>query len=941
MPDPVVPSAAGSGRDLALERELLLGSRLFDESWYASQVGEEAGSDLAGHYLREGWLSDVGPNELFPGNLLRHCFASVGFHEPTAVTWTVLRSSGWPIPSSGEQLEWAASKVLASGLFDESFYRRQAGPIPAELNPAVHYVAVGERLGFAPCGSFDPVFYRERYPDVDQAGLNFLMHYADHGRAEGRSASAPERVARGKAALDPVKDNVLIVVHEASRTGAPILGWNIALQLAGRYNLYVLRFGNGDLISKFEELSVEVLGPFLGASRHPIDLETSLRSFFLDKKFRYAIVNSSESRDIVEICGRRFIPTLLLVHEFAPYVNPIATLRSALDWSTEIIFPARIVAESAEEAHPPLRGRKTHVLPQGSSILPETEGTAESKACPILEDLTQRHEHGTFIVLGAGTVQIRKGVDCFLSTAAAVAKQNIQRPIIFLWVGHGFRPKEDMAYSVYVQEQLCRSGLASSVIFLDEVLDLEPVYRIADAFLLSSRLDPMPNVSLDAAERGIPIICFKNASGTAELLLKDPETALGVVDHLDADAAARVLTELAGDEQLRLRLGAATQRLAHRTFDMRNYVSKLDALGTESTAKMVARKADTETLASDETFDQNMFLGRSDIVETRRDSIIRYLTVSASHRWTRPAAIHEVRRRPCPGFHPELYATGNKSRLNNYIDPLADFVRAGKPPGPWQVAVIKPDHASEQAKPSRQLSAVLHAHFFYPELIHDFLRRLRCNEGACDLLISTDSAEKVKQLEQALDLYDGGRVQLRVFPNKGRDIGPFLTGFAGELNRYDLVGHVHAKRSVDSGDGSFGDSWREFLWQHLLGGKHAMLDRIFAAFKGRDDLGLVFPGDPHIAGWDKNREIAAGLAARMGWTGELPDALDFPLGTMFWIRRQALQPLLQIHLEWHDYPEEPVPYDGTLLHALERLPTLATQLGGLSYAVTHVPGVSW
>jgi lipopolysaccharide biosynthesis protein len=120
-----------------------------------------------------------------------------------------------------------------------------------------------------------------------------------------------------------------------------------------------------------------------------------------------------------------------------------------------------------------------------------------------------------------------------------------------------------------------------------------------------------------------------------------------------------------------------------------------------------------------------------------------------------------------------------------------------------------------------------------------------------------------------------------------------------------------------------------------------MMDRIIAAFEQQDSLGLVFPSDSKLIGWDANRVLAGKIAARIGWKGGLPDYFDFPLGTMFWIRPQALRPLLDLGLTWTDYPEEPVAYDGTLLHALERLPTMACQLAGFTHAVTHVCGVSW
>jgi lipopolysaccharide biosynthesis protein len=120
-----------------------------------------------------------------------------------------------------------------------------------------------------------------------------------------------------------------------------------------------------------------------------------------------------------------------------------------------------------------------------------------------------------------------------------------------------------------------------------------------------------------------------------------------------------------------------------------------------------------------------------------------------------------------------------------------------------------------------------------------------------------------------------------------------------------------------------------------------MLDRIVAAFERENGLGLVFPSDPHLIGWGENRARSTEIAGRMGWKGTLPDHFDFPLGTMFWARRQALTPLLGLGLGWNDYPDEPVPIDGTILHALERLTPFACHLAGFSFAVTHVFGVSW
>jgi glycosyltransferase involved in cell wall biosynthesis/predicted O-methyltransferase YrrM len=380
--------------------------------------------------------------------------------------------------------------------------------------------------------------------------------------------------------FDTNRENVIVVVHETSRTGAPILGWNIAKHLAMRYNIFTVRLDNGALTPEFEALSAETHGPFLGAKRNATDIEYGLRPLFKMRTFRYAIVNSSESRLLLEVCSRHRVPTLFLMHEFGSYVYPAADLRSAFDCATEIVFPARMVARSSEELHPPLKERNIRILPQGMSDIPSWNKSSNPDLAAKLLELSGIREAGAFIVIGAGSIILRKGVDLFLATAAGVQRSNLSRRVYFVWVGHGYAPEADMGYSIYLKEQLQRSSLEGEVTFLGEVSDLEPIYALADTFLLTSRLDPLPNVSIDAAYRSIPIVCFEGASGTAEIMLADPVTATGVVPYLDTEAAGRVIGHLASNDEARRLMAEATGHLAHATFNMKHYVEQLDDLGS-------------------------------------------------------------------------------------------------------------------------------------------------------------------------------------------------------------------------------------------------------------------------------------------------------------------------------------------------------------------------
>jgi glycosyltransferase involved in cell wall biosynthesis len=216
-------------------------------------------------------------------------------------------------------------------------------------------------------------------------------------------------------------------------------------------------------------------------------------------------------------------------------------------------------------------------------------------APPGLQHVAAARLAGAFVVLGAGTVTFRKGVDLFLAVAMAVCRAALA-PIHFVWIGRGYLPDEDMTYSIYLREQVERSGLTGHVTFVDELPDLEPAYALADAFLLASRLDPLPNVSIDAALRGIPIVCFQGASGMAEILSADPATEACVVGHLDIAAASGAILGLAADDALRQRMASATLSLGRSVFDMNAYCAALDTLGRDASGRFAQLRQDADML---------------------------------------------------------------------------------------------------------------------------------------------------------------------------------------------------------------------------------------------------------------------------------------------------------------------------------------------------------
>ena len=341
-----------------------------------------------------------------------------------------------------------------------------------------------------------------------------------------------------------------------------------------------------------------------------------------------------------------------------------------------------------------------------------------------------------------------------------------------------------------------------------------------------------------------------------------------------------------------------------------------------------SHRRDFRLIADDADFDADFFLPPASLRVPRDAAIEAYLR--------QPSGDYR-NRKPCSGFNPEIYAT-EVLRTDGCAgrNPFAHFIENGKPRGRWTIPIIRP--SLDNPRPSA-LRIALHVHAYYADLMEEFLECLAGNSSRCDLFISTVSDAQVRQMRDWLHTYERGEVHFSVAPNRGRDLGPFLTEPSFLAGRYDLLGHVHFKKSLYGFPG-FGDLWRRFLWQNLLGPERPMLDVIAQSFAADPALGLVFPDDPNLVGWSSDKTIARDLARRMHLDPELPEAFDFPAGTMFWCRPAALRPLFDLRLQWEDFPAEPVPMDGTILHALERMLPVIVEHAGFGFAATNLRGLT-
>ncbi len=501
----------------------------------------------------------------------------------------------------------------------------------------------------------------------------------------------------------------------------------------------------------------------------------------------------------------------------------------------------------------------------------------------------------------------------------------------FAWIGAGYAPERDFAYSVYLRDQLRRAAIEDRVTLLPETSEIEFAYELSDALLLPSRLDPLPNVAIDALCQGLPVLCFDMASGIADLLRTAGLGSACVAEYIDTRELAEKVLRLANSTEFYDEVSLKTREFATTTFDFDRYVQRIETLGQSAKARVGNVDADIGLIVASGCFRPDFF--EANAVNTSPQNVRDYMDKLS---WICAA------RKPEPGFSPFVYAEHKESGYDGTKEAYADFLSKGRPAGPWLLPVLEGGIEERDAGPAVTLKTALHVHAYFTDQLQEIMVRLQRNRTQPDLFISVGSRSAVDQVRAIFADYRGRVMTVQEVPNAGRDIGPLLSEFGSTLVKdYDVVGHAHVKKSSQLDNPNSVAAWSHFLFENVLGGPRGgrMMDLALHRMQTNEKIGLVYPDDPNLMGWTRNMRMAEGLAQRMGHS-DLPRAINFPIGTMFWMRAAALKPFVDLGLEWSDYPSEPVPEDGTILHALERLFGVVPVLQGWEAVVTNVRGVT-
>ena len=347
---------------------------------------------------------------------------------------------------------------------------------------------------------------------------------------------------------------VLLVSHSACRTGAPLCLLRLAAEVSKvpAIECFVVLIKGGELADCFARvaptLEVERLQA-LGIKRH--DVPRLIASTFHAFSSRgVAVCNTLAVSQFHEAFAEFQVDVLSWIHELPTFVSQLGGARSIeviARTTGKIMVPSQAVRAALAAQ---FRIDENRIKTNYNGQDPRTLGLdRDSLRLQIRRELELPDD--ARIVLGCGTVDLRKGADLFVNVARRVlleeAATGHEPRTCFVWVGE------------FIDENLrrwllhdCRlGGLDDRIRFIGPRSTVTPYYMAADLFALTSREDPCPLVNMEAMESGMAVVAFSGAGGAPEVL----GDAGICVPYLDLAAMASTIRDLLARDRAQARDG--------------------------------------------------------------------------------------------------------------------------------------------------------------------------------------------------------------------------------------------------------------------------------------------------------------------------------------------------------------------------------------------------
>lgn len=343
------------------------------------------------------------------------------------------------------------------------------------------------------------------------------------------------------------KKNILIVSHDLSLSGAPILVYSLAKELISQgYFITVISPNDGELKDKYLELGIPVILDKELDNSNTDEFKRFLANFDL------VIANTILNWRVIYSAKETNVPSIWYIHESKFGIDLIKKhieIKKAFSICNKVIFPCNY---TKNEYHNTLKKETNNLLTihTGITVDGQMSTTKHSKNINIID---------------VGSIEERKGQDILIEALKKLPKQSKKNIKIF-FIG---RILDNTFYKLLLRKK----DKNIKTIFTGQLTHKETLKKInnSDIFILSSRDEVLPLTILEAMGCGKAIIA-PNITGIPELIKDDKNGLLFQKDN--SNELAKKIIKLTNNEDKRIKLGNAAKNDFLKKFTIKPFSEK-------------------------------------------------------------------------------------------------------------------------------------------------------------------------------------------------------------------------------------------------------------------------------------------------------------------------------------------------------------------------------
>ena len=237
----------------------------------------------------------------------------------------------------------------------------------------------------------------------------------------------------------------------------------------------------------------------------------------------------------------------------------------------------------------------------------------------------------------------------------------------------------------------------------------------------------------------------------------------------------------------------------------------------------------------------------------------------------------------------------------------------------------------------------IQAHIFYEDLINEIINKTNNIPIKFDLYITVVDYKKKTKIEKYVKNYSkANKYEIKIVENKGRDVLPLIIQLRTKIKYYKYFCHIHTKKSKHFT--SFGNNWRNYLYNNLLGTKE-LVSEILNDFELFDKLGFIFPElyynllediddyyNSDFVFHRPNKKYMNFILKKLFPKYQIGNKLNCPSGNMFWAKINAVYQIFKIRF-FKKFPLELNQTNDTIMHGIERIWLYLVKLNGYYFKI--------